>query len=60
LRILDAIEAGATLKDIGERLLPHLLNDYNAGDMRQKALADKRKAAQKLRDGGYRSLLDLE
>jgi hypothetical protein len=60
LRILDADEAGARPKDICDLLLPDILDDYNAGSMRLKALADKRKAALKLRDGGYRSLLDLE
>ena len=59
LRILDAEEAGARPKDIGDLLLPDILDDYNAGSMRLKALADNRKAAQKLRDGGYRALLNL-
>ncbi|MDQ6704192.1 MAG: DUF2285 domain-containing protein [Pseudomonadota bacterium] len=60
LRILDAVEAGARPKDIGALLLPDILDDYDAGNRRSKALVDKHKAAQKLRDGGYRSLLDLE
>lgn len=60
LRILDAEEAGARQKDIRDLLLHDKLDDYDAGSMRQKALVDNRKAAQKLRDGGYRSLLDLE
>jgi hypothetical protein len=59
LRILDAEEAGAMPKDIGDLLLPDIPGDYPE-NRRSKALVDKRKAAQKLRDGGYRSLLELE
>jgi type VI secretion system activator RovC-like protein len=59
LRILDAKEAGAGPKDIGDLLLPDIPRDYPENS-RSKALVNNRKAAQKLRDGGYRSLLDLE
>jgi hypothetical protein len=59
LRILDAKEAGARPKDIGDLLLPDIPRDYPENS-RSKALVNNRKAAQNLRDGGYRSLLDLE
>ena len=56
LRILDAEEAGAEPKHIRDQLFPDIPDGY-PDSKRQKALVDNRKAAQKLRDGGYRSLL---
>ena len=59
LRILDATRLARGSKDIGDRLFPDKQNDYP--DMtRSQALYDNRKAARKLRDGGYRSLLELK
>jgi len=56
LRILDAQESGAKPKDIAARLFHDLSDEYPAR-IRQKRLVDYRQAAEKLRDGGYRSLL---
>jgi hypothetical protein len=56
LRILDALEAGVASQDIAERLFPKL-SDERPACCRQKRLVDYRQAAEKLRGGGYRSLL---
>jgi Uncharacterized conserved protein (DUF2285) len=56
LRILDARDAGAKPKDVGDKLFPKL-SDEHPDYQRQKRLCNYQRAAEKLRDGGYRSLL---
>jgi hypothetical protein len=56
LRILDAEAAGASDADIMAGLYPDLGNDYSTGRRRAHALANDRKIAHELRDGGYRRL----
>jgi Uncharacterized conserved protein (DUF2285) len=58
LRILDAYEAGANPSYIANLIFPNLANEY-PDCTAQKRLCDARKAALELRDGGYRSLLEL-
>jgi Uncharacterized conserved protein (DUF2285) len=54
LRILDAREAGAKKKDIADLLFPRLTEECA-----QDRIDDDQGVARKLRDGGYRSLLEL-
>jgi hypothetical protein len=58
LRILDAYDAGAKPKEIGEALFSNPPN-YCPTHERAAKLRDWRKAARKLRDGGYRALTAL-
>lgn len=55
LRILDAYDAGAKPKEIGEVLFPNLSNDFPDRDRSNKLRNDLREA-KRLRDGGYRVL----
>jgi hypothetical protein len=57
LRILDGEEAGAPSAEIADLLFPKVSNDYPE-HKRLNVFYDSRKAAKKLRDGGYRALLE--
>ncbi|OIR19956.1 hypothetical protein GALL_08420 [mine drainage metagenome] len=57
LRILDAINSGVTLKEIGEVLQPWKSDDYSSGHRRTKAIEGQLKEARRLVDGGYKALL---
>lgn len=56
LRILDADYAGAKSRRMIEVLFPH--SPGKSGNDLSRLLCDYRTAAQKLRDGGYRTLLE--
>jgi hypothetical protein len=58
LRLLDGEEAGASSTEIADLLFPKVPNDY-PDNKRFKVFYDSREAAQKLRDGGYRALLEM-
>lgn len=57
LRILDAINSGVTVKEIGEVLQPLKSDDYPSGHLRTKAIKGQLKAARHLVEGGYKALL---
>lgn len=56
LRILDAVAAGATVKEIGAVLTPSASNDPDARQ-RDKRINAAHKAALKMQEGGYRALI---
>lgn len=56
LRMLDADFDGASIRDIGDILAPNERNDPNERQ-RDKRIGNALKAAQKMRDSGYRILL---
>jgi hypothetical protein len=56
LRVLDADEAGAKTGQIADLLLSH--SPGKAGNNLSRLVGDYRTAARKLRDGGYRALLE--
>jgi hypothetical protein len=56
LRILDADHAGAQRRRMINVLFPH--SPGRSGNDLSRLLCDYRKAAQRLRDGGYRTLLE--
>lgn len=57
LRILDAVEEGATLHEIGEELQPLAVNVPEARQ-RDKRIRAALAAAKKMQEGGYRVLLN--
>jgi hypothetical protein len=57
LRILDADEAGASTKHMTEVLFSH--SPGRSGNKLSRLVCDYRTAARKLRDGGYRLLLEM-
>ena len=56
LRILDAFDAGATVREIGEVLAPNAANDPEARQ-RDKRIKAAYTAALKMQEGGYRVLI---
>lgn len=56
LRMLDATFAGASIPEIGEILYPGAINDPD-DKQRDKRTGEALKAAQKMRDSGYKILL---
>lgn len=57
LRILDAVNSGATVKEIGEVLQPWKSDDYSSEHGRTKSIEMQLREARRLVDGGYKALL---